>query len=68
MEWLNAVVQGVLLGGLYALFAAGLSASFKCMVYLFGPRDMRHEVDEYAHTHHADLGDVDQPAEKPAGN
>ena len=25
MEWLNALVQGTLLGGLYALFAAGLS-------------------------------------------
>ena len=25
MEWVNAVVQGILLGGLYAMFAAGLS-------------------------------------------
>ena len=31
MEWLNAVVQGVLLGGLYALFAAGLSLIFGVM-------------------------------------
>ncbi|MEM7257074.1 MAG: branched-chain amino acid ABC transporter permease [Pseudomonadota bacterium] len=30
-EWLNAVVQGVLLGGLYALFAAGLSLIFGVM-------------------------------------
>lgn len=31
MEWLNAVVQGVLVGGLYALFAAGLSLIFGVM-------------------------------------
>jgi branched-chain amino acid transport system permease protein len=31
MEWINAVVQGVLLGGLYALFAAGLSLIFGVM-------------------------------------
>lgn len=31
MEWLNALVQGILLGGLYALFAAGLSLIFGVM-------------------------------------
>jgi branched-chain amino acid transport system permease protein len=31
MEWLNAVLQGVLLGGLYGLFAAGLSLIFGVM-------------------------------------
>jgi branched-chain amino acid transport system permease protein len=31
MDWVNAVVQGVLLGGLYALFAAGLSLMFGVM-------------------------------------
>lgn len=31
MDWLNAVIQGVLLGGLYALFAAGLSLIFGVM-------------------------------------
>jgi branched-chain amino acid transport system permease protein len=31
MEWANAVVQGTLLGGLYALFAAGLSLIFGVM-------------------------------------
>jgi len=30
-EWINTIVQGVLLGGLYALFAAGLSISFGVM-------------------------------------
>ena len=28
MVWVNAVIQGILLGGLYALFATGLSLSF----------------------------------------
>ncbi len=31
MEWVNTVVQGALLGGLYALFAAGLSLMFGVM-------------------------------------
>lgn len=31
MDWLNALVQGTLLGGLYALFAAGLSLIFGVM-------------------------------------
>jgi len=31
MQWLNAVIQGVLLGGLYALLAAGLSLMFGVM-------------------------------------
>jgi branched-chain amino acid transport system permease protein len=31
MTWVNVVVQGVLLGGLYALFAAGLSLTFGVM-------------------------------------
>ena len=31
MSWVNAVVQGVLLGGLYALFACGLSLLFGVM-------------------------------------
>src|SRR5262245_50190543 len=31
MTWLNVVIQGVLLGGLYAMFAAGLSLIFGVM-------------------------------------
>ncbi|MDT4989935.1 MAG: branched-chain amino acid transport system permease protein, partial [Micromonosporaceae bacterium] len=31
MNWLNALVQGILLGGLYALFACGLSLMFGVM-------------------------------------
>jgi branched-chain amino acid transport system permease protein len=30
-EWINTMIQGALLGGLYALFAAGLSLSFGVM-------------------------------------
>jgi len=31
IEWINVIVQGILLGGLYALFATGLSLSFGVM-------------------------------------
>ena len=31
MDWVNAVIQGVLVGGLYALFACGLSLMFGVM-------------------------------------
>ena len=31
MEWLNVILQGVLIGGLYAMFAAGLSLIFGVM-------------------------------------
>lgn len=31
MEWVNTIVQGVLLGGLYAIFAAGLALIFGVM-------------------------------------
>jgi branched-chain amino acid transport system permease protein len=34
MTWVNAVVQGILLGGLYALFATGLSLAFGVMRFV----------------------------------
>ena len=34
MVWVNAIVQGILLGGLYALFAAGLSLMFGVMRFI----------------------------------
>ena len=34
MEWLNAIVQGIMLGGLFALFATGLSLAFGVMRFV----------------------------------
>ena len=34
MVWVNAILQGILLGGLYALFAAGLSLMFGVMRFI----------------------------------
>jgi len=34
MAWINALVQGILLGGLYALFATGLSLAFGVMRFV----------------------------------
>lgn len=34
MDWVNAIVQGILVGGLYALFAAGLSLMFGVMRFV----------------------------------
>lgn len=34
MDWINALIQGILLGGLYALFAAGLSLMFGVMRFV----------------------------------
>ncbi|MBU6316518.1 MAG: branched-chain amino acid ABC transporter permease [Acidobacteria bacterium] len=34
MVWINAIIQGVLLGGLYALFATGLSLAFGVMRFV----------------------------------
>src|SRR5262249_32373453 len=31
MQWLNVIIQGVLVGGLYAMFAAGLALIFGVM-------------------------------------
>ena len=31
MQWVNVIVQGVLIGGLYAMFAAGLALIFGVM-------------------------------------
>jgi branched-chain amino acid transport system permease protein len=34
MDWINAVIQGILTGGLYALFATGLSLAFGVMRFV----------------------------------
>ena len=33
MDWINSIIQGILVGGLYALFAAGLSLIFGVMIF-----------------------------------
>ncbi|MCB2076124.1 MAG: TRAP transporter small permease subunit [Novosphingobium sp.] len=52
------IIKGMMPVGFAFLFMAGLSAAFKCMVYLFGPEELQPEVSEYAITHHADLGEL----------
>ncbi|MFN0262536.1 TRAP transporter small permease subunit [Tepidamorphus sp. 3E244] len=54
------IIKGMMPIGFTFLFMAGLSAAFKCMVYLFGPKELRPEVDEYAMTHHADLRPIEE--------
>src|SRR4249920_2794164 len=34
MQWVNAVIQGILTGGLYAIFATGLSLAFGVMRFV----------------------------------
>lgn len=34
MDWVNTIINGILLGGLYALFAAGLSLTFGVMRFI----------------------------------
>lgn len=34
MQWINAIIQGILLGGLFALFATGLSLAFGVMRFV----------------------------------
>ena len=62
MTWVNAVIQGILLGGLYALFACGLSLLFGVM-----------RIINLAHGGEADRADqreylvfLDQPAKLAA--
>ena len=38
MIWVDTLVQGILLGGLYALFAAGLSLAAAIYTALRGPK------------------------------
>jgi branched-chain amino acid transport system permease protein len=59
VEWVNAVVQGVLLGGLYALFATGLSLIFGVMRVVNLAHGVLTVLAAYAAlvvTQHTDLG------------
>lgn len=49
------IIKAAMPVGFAFLFAAGVSAAFKCIVYLFGPTYLRDQVNQYAGTHHADL-------------
>jgi TRAP-type mannitol/chloroaromatic compound transport system permease small subunit len=49
------IIKGMMPLGFTFLFAAGISAALKCVVYLFGPDRLRPRVSEYAGTHHADV-------------
>ncbi len=49
------IIKSVLPVGFILLGATGVSAALKCIVYLFGPPELRERSGEYAGTHHADL-------------
>ena len=51
------IIKAMLPIGFAVLFAAGLSAAFRCVVFLFGPVHLRKDAGDYAGTHHADLPD-----------
>ena len=49
------IIKGMLPVGFALLFAAGVSAALRCVVYLFGPTYLNERSGDYAGTHHADL-------------
>jgi TRAP-type mannitol/chloroaromatic compound transport system permease small subunit len=51
------IIKAFLPVGFIVLGATGVSAVLKCLVYLYGPAELRPRVNEYAGTHHADLPD-----------
>jgi TRAP-type mannitol/chloroaromatic compound transport system permease small subunit len=51
------IIKGMLPVGFILLGATGVAAALKCLVYLYGPAELRPRVNEYAGTHHADLPD-----------
>lgn len=51
------VIKSTLPIGFVILGAAGVAAMLKCIVYLFGPPELKQSSGEYAGTHHADLPD-----------
>ena len=51
------IIKAMLPFGFALLFSAGVSAAFRCLVFLFGPSYLREEAGDYAGTHHADLPD-----------
>ena len=49
------IIKAMLPIGFIILGASGLAAALRCIVYLFGPPELRDESSRYAGTHHADL-------------
>ena len=49
------IIKSFLPIGFLTLALAGLSVALKCVVYLFGPDDLRQKSSYYAGTHHADI-------------
>lgn len=49
------IIKSMLPIGFALLFTAGVSAAFRCVVYLFGPSYLNERSGDYAGTHHADL-------------
>ena len=49
------IIKAFLPLGFAVLALAGMSAALKCVVYLFGPNELRAQSDTYAGTHHADV-------------
>ncbi len=49
------IIKAMLPIGFIILGSSGLAAALRCIVYLFGPPELRNESSRYAGTHHADL-------------
>jgi TRAP-type mannitol/chloroaromatic compound transport system permease small subunit len=51
------IIKAMLPLGFVILGMTGVSAVLRCLVYLFGPDDLKTDSGRYAATHHADLPD-----------
>lgn len=49
------VIKAMLPIGFIILGSSGVAAALRCVVYLFGPAELRPRTDRYAGTHHADM-------------
>ncbi|HEX2255321.1 MAG TPA: TRAP transporter small permease subunit [Afifellaceae bacterium] len=49
------IIKAFLPFGFLVLLAAGVAVALKCLVYLFGPPELRGPAGTYAGTHHANL-------------
>jgi TRAP-type mannitol/chloroaromatic compound transport system permease small subunit len=51
------IIKAMLPIGFIILGSSGVAAALRCIVYLFGPPELREASNRYAGTHHADLPD-----------